>query len=77
MQLVDASDETRIGDFLRFGNRPGVTISAGFDLGELAPAKQELQCLVDAIFGPEALAVHPVVMFRFCTQQCVYKTVES
>jgi hypothetical protein len=77
VQLVDVSDESRICEFLRLGNRPGVTFTPESELDELDDAKQDLQCVVDDIFGPEAPAMRPVVMFRLCTQKCVYYKTSS
>ncbi|KAK7698774.1 hypothetical protein SLS64_012255 [Diaporthe eres] len=73
VQLVDIDDERRINNFLGLGATPGVTISPGIEPGELARAKQELQDVVDMMFGSElpAPSLHPVIMFRLCTESCI------
>lgn len=76
VQLVDIDDERRIDMFLGLGITSGITISPGIEPGQLARAKQELQDVVDALFGSElpAPSLHPVIMFRLCTESCVSDT---
>jgi hypothetical protein len=72
VQLVDATDVTRITRFLALADTPDVSIGAGFGLEDLAVAKEELREATRAVFGAEDSApiMCPTVMFRLCLNKC-------